>query len=269
MIQPIIISPHLDDAALSAFSVLNVDNRESISVVNVFTGKPSITAVTEVDAVTGAMSSQRLMELRLEEDAEALSGAKTYHLDLLDNQYRSINLRNYEIADDVEQELTEKIAYGLERLQISLADYSDIFIPRGIGGHPDHLIVRNAVLSLCKQHLHGKIRFYADMPYAIRYGWPNWILGTEKDPFLDVDAFWKMSTNKSNLDFENYFKIISFSAEDIKKKREMIKKYKTQYSSLTCGTIDIFKEDRNLQYEVHWSLESCEGYQGIISAAAA
>ena len=34
------------------------------------------------------------------------------------------------------------------------------------------------------------VELYADLPYAVVYGWPHWVTGDPPDPHLDVDAYW-------------------------------------------------------------------------------
>ena len=85
----LVVSPHLDDAVLDCFSVLNSDRE--LRVVNVFAGVPENVGLTGWDAITGAADSAERARERIAEDAVALARVprEPFNLDLLDAQYRT------------------------------------------------------------------------------------------------------------------------------------------------------------------------------------
>src|SRR5207247_917929 len=54
--------------------------------------------------------------------------------------------------------------------------------------HPDHVLVRRLALRLFRQGVPTTL--YAELPYAVQFGWPHWVTGAERNPRVDVDVFW-------------------------------------------------------------------------------
>lgn len=90
----LVVSPHLDDAILSAFSLLA--GRRSSSVVTVFDGHPSAPVTTEWDALCGFGDSTTAMKARHLEDATAYAGLPVTrdYLQLLDTSYAGSSRRD-------------------------------------------------------------------------------------------------------------------------------------------------------------------------------
>src|SRR5215207_6968258 len=84
----LLVSPHLDDAVLSAGQF--IAGRPDCVVATVFAGTPPTQAVlTSYDDKCGFKSAAEAMEARRAEDLEAISvlQAKAKHLDFVDSQY--------------------------------------------------------------------------------------------------------------------------------------------------------------------------------------
>lgn len=131
----LIISPHFDDAILSAGQFMA--ERPDTMVVTIFGGFPdaSETVSTPYDFKCGFKNAQdAVSERRRENDAAtALLNASKVDLDFPDGQYG--------------EEVTElDIAEVLQRI-VDGGEYEGIYAPLGLG-HPDHLKVSDAVLSL-------------------------------------------------------------------------------------------------------------------------
>lgn len=168
----LIVSPHLDDAALSCWSLLAAASagpaRPPVVVVDVCAGLPPEGVLGPWDERGGAQSSRERVRVRQAEEREALAatGAEVVLLDLLDWQYGP---RGEDVA---------------AALAPHLAGAGWVLAPAGIGGHRDHLRVRDAVLALCPDAV-----LYADLPYALRHGWEPPVPGYEPEARpLDADA---------------------------------------------------------------------------------
>ncbi|AJC53644.1 hypothetical protein GZL_01040 [Streptomyces sp. 769] len=149
-------SPHMDDAVLSAAACLL---RPGTEVVTVFAGPPpSATGLTHWDRLTRARSSADRHTERLAEDdrAMALLGVPFQRLDEVDKQYRQDELDTRALAD-------------------RLADFAraadEVWAPAAVGGHPDHVTVRDSVLAgLRERNPAVPVVVYADQPYSLWAG---------------------------------------------------------------------------------------------------
>jgi LmbE family N-acetylglucosaminyl deacetylase len=160
-----ILSPHLDDAVLSCWHLL--DGPDLVRVVNVFTAVPPAGTPTPWwDRLTGATDARQQMRDRHEEDKRALASTRrrVTALNLLDNQYRDFELS----ADAV-----------VERVRAAVEPGTVLCAPAGIDGHPDHVLVRDAALMMMRSG--WQVQLYADLPHAIVRGWPAWVTGQPDD----------------------------------------------------------------------------------------
>ena len=169
----VVLSPHLDDAVLSTWSVLRREG--DLQVVDVCAGVRPPGPPPAWDRLTGARDTAERMRERLAEDRVALAhaGRDATHLDFLDAQYRSGPLDQ----DALLAELNE-----------AAPEASELWAPAGIGAHPDHIQVREAALAI-RRDGGPPLRLYAELPYATRQGWPEWITGRRARHDLDVDAW--------------------------------------------------------------------------------
>jgi LmbE family N-acetylglucosaminyl deacetylase len=173
----VVVSPHLDDAVLSAASQLV---RPGARVVTVCAGEPPAGTPPAVwDRLTGADDPARRVRERHLEDAAAmavLGVVSTERLDFPDGQHVSSRT-----AAVTQQEL-------IAGLRPHLADAAEVWVPAGIGCHPDHLAVRDAAMSAVGPGT--AIHHYADVPYSVRYGWPSSVTGLDPvSPYLDVETW--------------------------------------------------------------------------------
>ena len=147
----LVVSPHFDDAVLSCWSVL--EEARGARVVNVFAGLPDPGVLGEWDQRTAATDSRARVRERIDEDRRALApvAPEPVNLEFLDAQYRAAPPPLGEIA---------------EALRPRLHDGDVVYAPAAIGAHPDHVLVRDAVLSV-----RPDARLYADQPYTLVYGW--------------------------------------------------------------------------------------------------
>src|SRR5690349_6471932 len=120
----VILSPHLDDAVWSCYSVLLGD--EDVVVATVFAGIPE-GEPGWWDVKCGITDSAAHVRARRAEDAAVLSaiGRQAVHLDLLDGQYRGRPVPPGDIASELAR---------------ALPAVRHVYAPGGIG-HPDHALV--------------------------------------------------------------------------------------------------------------------------------
>jgi LmbE family N-acetylglucosaminyl deacetylase len=170
----VVLSPHLDDAAFSAFHVL--DHGAAV-VITMCAAIPDgeQEPPSNYDLLTRSNDARGRYRQRVAEDlaAAATGGWAAIHLPFLDKPYRHGPLD----PEDVYRELASRLP----------ADAGVLYIPAAIGGHDDHTTMREAGLRIAER-TRIPARLYADQPYAAAYGWPSWVTGTPDDPFLDPGA---------------------------------------------------------------------------------
>jgi LmbE family N-acetylglucosaminyl deacetylase len=169
------VSPHLDDAVLSAGATLAAMAAEGNRVVvcTVFSGspKPAFSVVAE-DFHAACGLGPDAMVVRQSEDIHALAaiGAEPLHLDFLDAVYRRhgdnwlCGSHGSWMSDDLPTEpaLAEEVQRALRLVIADLAP-ARILTCAALGGHVDHRITRTATLSAAAWR---KTTLWEDVPYA-------------------------------------------------------------------------------------------------------
>jgi LmbE family N-acetylglucosaminyl deacetylase len=241
----VVLSPHLDDAVLSAWSV--VTDRREVEIVNVFAGLPASRPATRYDRLAGAADSRSLMRERLSEDRDALALADRVPIALpfLDRQYRE--------SDPA----TGELARALSRC---VPAASALHAPGAIGGHPDHVITRDLALDLGRR-VGLPVTLYAELPYAVRFGWPHWVTGAEADPRLDPDVDWEASLSAAAVERAALEACVRrLSDEEAATKLRAMKRYRTQFPLLNGGPIGLLEHPHVLPFEVGWRVNAARAW---------
>lgn len=174
-VRIIYLSPHLDDAVLSAGGVIHAqaDAGTPVEIWTVMAGIPhdpeSPAFAQEMHRVWGFRSALETVEVRRTEDRRAAArlGAKAVHFDFLDCIYRrgpdgeALYTDVHVALPPADQGLPERIASALNS---RLLPDDRLVCQLAIGGHIDHVIVRAAA-----KLLHRPLLFDADMPYVLNY----------------------------------------------------------------------------------------------------
>jgi LmbE family N-acetylglucosaminyl deacetylase len=237
-----VLSPHLDDAALGCWEVLS--GPKPVEVINFFTRPPPKgRALSTWDRVTGGVDPATHMQQRVREDREALAvaGRQAVNLGLFDSQYR-------------------RVAPSLAQMRVAVGKRtphaSCVYAPAGIGGHADHALVRRLALDLMDDGV--PVCLYAELPYAVRFGWPHWVTGTRPDPHRVVDAWWDaglagVRVPKRRLEV----RVAVLDRETVASKLSAIQLYRTQFPALSAGARSGLVEVEVLRYEVYWDVVAC------------
>ncbi len=139
-----------------------------------------------------------------------------------------------------------------------MPDGTNFWVPAGIGGHTDHLLVRQAGEVLAARGL--KVRLYADMPYVLRYGWPQWLQASAQGRAPDrASAYWAtyFAGLRTPHEVTQQAQIIRLTPAESLHKAEAIRRYATQFDSVGAGRMRgwLRKQDA-LAYEVYWDLNA-------------
>ncbi len=167
----IYISPHLDDAVLSAGGLIYEQVRAGLQVEiwTIFCGFPPSEEVSPFAQLLhfqwGIHSAAELVRSRRAEDEKACQtvGAKPVYFDYLDCIYRQGKHNDWLYSTvfvpphEDEADLPVRIA---ESISARLEPTDQLVCQLGVGSHVDHIIVRRAVELLQRPLLH-----YADIPY--------------------------------------------------------------------------------------------------------
>jgi LmbE family N-acetylglucosaminyl deacetylase len=150
------VSPHMDDAALSAGNFLHACDQPAI--LTVFGGIPDrYGELTEWDESCGFSEGDDVVALRRVEDAAAAAnlGASARWLDFVDSQYRTADPAAVDVADRIASVAAEIGA-------------DTIALPLGIQ-HEDHRLTHDACMALLRDHmdLAGNWLTWVDIPYRL------------------------------------------------------------------------------------------------------
>ncbi len=236
----VVLSPHLDDAVLSTWSVI-ADARDVV-VVNVFAGIPESGSPPRWDLLAGARDSRVHMQARLDEDRAALAaaGAAGTYLSFLDWHYRTTDPSTDELVT---------------RIREAVAAASTLYAPAGIGRHRDHVLVRDVAIKLSRNG-GPPLRLYAELPYAARFGWPSWVTGAPTEPGVVVDADWELALGSAAVERSALTpRVHRLDTARMSAKLAAMKRYRTQFWLLNQGPIGLLEHPLVLPWEVAWSVE--------------
>jgi LmbE family N-acetylglucosaminyl deacetylase len=228
----LLLSPHLDDAVLNCWTVLTSDG--DLRIVNVFAGTPRPGFVSEWDARCGANSSAEHMRRRVAEDHEVLGrlGHRPANLPFLDIQYTPREASRVSMAA-VDRAVAEIVP------AVSLA-----YAPAALGeGHVDHRLVRSYARALA--HAGVPVRLYADLPYAVRDGWPAWVReGRRREPH---DPSLPLALRDAT-----GVEVIELDEATAQRKLAAMQAYASQFTELDEG--GCISDPATLRHEVFWSI---------------
>jgi LmbE family N-acetylglucosaminyl deacetylase len=230
----VVVSPHLDDAALSCWAVLSAP--EECVVLNAFTGDPDPGRERPWDELTGAVDPTQRQYERIAEDRAALAHAGCTPTNL-----------------GLRPPASEQAAAHLrEVLAAAIPPDSDLYLPAGIGGHPAHALVRDVGLSLVGRA--ERIHLYADLPYAVRYGWPAWVTGGDPDPYLVPETAWARDLARATLPGTPEPRVHRLGDDAVERKLTALREYRSQWPAINGGPLGILEHPAVRSWEVAWLL---------------
>ena len=170
----IYISPHLDDAVLSAGGLIyeQIHAGMDVEIWTMLCGFPAGGELSPfaqmLHVMWGVSSSADLLATRIAEDEKAagILGAKTFHFDFLDCIYRRGKKGDWLYSGvfvpphDDDADLPAHIA---EAIAARLLPTDQLVCQFGLGSHVDHILVRRAV-----ELLQRPLLYLADVPYLFK-----------------------------------------------------------------------------------------------------
>ena len=226
----IVVSPHLDDAVLSATARLSAGDAH---VVTVCAGIPSETAdLSAWDEASGARNAADRAHERLREDDAALAvlGVTTTRLDELGQHYRGA-------------------PYDVDRVAAQLVPFlrgvREVWLPAGIGGHGAHEGTSRAGLAAVAVTSPDEVHLYGDLPYALAFGWPAAFEG------LDAELR-RLGHDPAHLTRSTW----TLDDEQQARKRRAVRCYRTQLALLGMSADGRFADPSADCLELSWRLAS-------------
>ncbi|WKZ35893.1 MAG: PIG-L family deacetylase [Anaerolineales bacterium] len=170
----IYISPHLDDAVLSAGGLIYEQTRagDQVEIWTLLCGSPTDQELSSFAQVLhyswGISDTAELIRARRAEDSQAckLVGATPVHFDFLDCIYRRGKNGEWLYGDiyaAVHEDEADFPARIAEAVSTRLQPTDQLACQLGLGSHVDHVLVRRAVDLLQRPTL-----YYADIPYFFK-----------------------------------------------------------------------------------------------------
>jgi len=169
----VILSPHLDDAALSCGGlVASIRDKMSVEIWTIFTRGawrgPYSPSALWLHGATCASNARQLYTTRREEDRKAcrLLGARARHFRWMDAPYRKDRNGNFlypgTLGLDLHPDDKRLIDAIAKVLKSDLGKDDSVLVPLSTTGHIDHTIVRMAVERAGTK----STVYYPDLPYA-------------------------------------------------------------------------------------------------------
>jgi LmbE family N-acetylglucosaminyl deacetylase len=244
-----VLSPHLDDAVLSCWSVLT--SPDEVLVVNVFAGIPATRTPTPWDFKWGARDARDHVHRRVEEDRQALSlaGRSPINLSFVDSAYRQDRAGpSFAALDDA---LTRAVPAA-----------SVLYAPAAVGrirrlgpSHPDHVLLRQFALTLATSGV--TVCLYADHPYCARHGWPTWISRRPSRRSPWVGAGWRRQLARiGELADPAAAEVKALSRDEAARKLRALERYETQLRGMKSAYPRVFQDPDIYGREVFWRIEA-------------
>ena len=263
----LILSPHLDDAVLSAWHVISAPR--DVCVVTVFAGIPEPGFVTDLDRDHGAQDSAAWAARRRREDRAALAvaGRQPVHLDLPDIQFAAfavpaIRALIASSPDRFLSRVTQEPGLGNDPDQLAAQLLAQVprapvvYGPAGIGGHPDHRDLAQATVRLATAG--REVWLYADSPYYTRAGLPRWLPeGTEAGSAADE------SVNQALARLDRPGQRLVRHAHELddaafERKLAAIRRYETEYPAIIADLDRSPAGIGSLRHETYWKIEHAD-----------
>ena len=238
----IYISPHLDDAVLSAGGLIHdqVQAGMDVEIWTVFCGFPPANQLSPfaelIHRKWGIIDTNELIAARRAEDVDAASilGAKAFHFDYLDCIYRRGKNGDWLYSDvfipphEDDQDLPAQIA---ESISARLKPDDKLVGQLALGAHLDHTLVRRAVDLL------GRPLFYdVDIPYFFNYP-EDFALKSAgmKENAQRITEAGLRSWGDAILAYKSQFDTLFDSPEEM---RERIRQYWSKNNGISFWTIE-------------------------------
>lgn len=153
----LVLEPHPDDFALSALGY--VDNGKHVMILNIFS-KMSLDSFTWKNGKV-SITEDEYEKIRLKEEELAIE-------EILGEQYISLREKSTRISNKDVNDIINRIIKYVEKILKQNPSINTVMVPMGIGMHPDHMAVYQAMMNHYIKQINRKIKvvLYPEYPYA-------------------------------------------------------------------------------------------------------
>jgi LmbE family N-acetylglucosaminyl deacetylase len=209
------VSPHLDDVAFSCGGTIAkyVAEGDNIIICTVFTKSITPEGEFAISCQTNKNIPQNIdyLLLRRKEDESfaKIIGAKKFWLDFPEAPYRgySSSIKMFSGIQSTDNDIFFAIYSRIINL-INQNPFEQYYFPAAIGGHVDHLIIKNIAINLLENNLiTNTLYFYEDLPYAIRGHKADDFFNKYTKKYVDIEQYIKVKLSgilayKSQIEFQ-------------------------------------------------------------------
>ncbi|MBC7645012.1 MAG: hypothetical protein H7123_07785 [Thermoleophilia bacterium] len=235
----VVYSPHFDDAVLSCWTVLA--RPPASEVTSVYTGMP----------LEG--NPPRNLEL-LDPQCRVRSNGVVYAPLQRLQAVRWHSLQAPLLRSWLQPHPAPASDEVIDTLAAALPAASVVYAPAAIGGHPDHVIVRDAAILLVR---HGvPVRLYADLPYCLRKGWPSFIKGGRVEHDAAIARQWDraLQTVPGLYGRARDATVVRLTRDECGAKHATAARYLRQFGALNSGVARLLDDPESFAYELYWEL---------------
>jgi hypothetical protein len=103
---------------------------------------------------------------------------------------------------------------------------------------------------------------YADLPYAVRFGWPHWVTDRPPRPHLVPDAVWQDDFSQSGAPVawaDLVPHVHRLDCDEQQQKLRALERYRSQFAALNAGPLDRLRHPEILGFEVQWKVSPALG----------
>jgi LmbE family N-acetylglucosaminyl deacetylase len=131
----------------------------------------------------------------------------------------------------------------------------EVYAPLAIGGHLDHLAARDVGVELARRGL--PVWLYADLPYALEFGWPAWVEGRASGGPLDAGPYWQQCLERATWPVQRT-RPAAARLDDAAAERKLaaLRRYRSQFAALDAAPLRRLSEPLWRRHEVFWALET-------------
>lgn len=169
--EVLIVSPHPDDACFALGGMLLKEKNRHFYIWDIFNVQSFSILNEDSDKAMKRIMDEEKCFLYKVQGVGIIEDIKEASLRGYDSLKRILFNDKKPIYDKEEnKEIYNRLARRIKEI-ITEINPKRVYLPMGVGGHIDHLIVRDAVISVIEGFPNIEFYFYEEMPYSVNQRW--------------------------------------------------------------------------------------------------